>query len=406
MDILIQFYKDQITSFTTKRESLNKKIHWLGTVRLLLFVGTLTTLWFGRESDWTVIASILFVFAVSFTVLMFYHKKLFYQKEYAEAMIQLNTNELKGIDYDFSAFDGSAEAADSNHSFSLDLDIFGNQSIFQSINRTVTLPGNKCLIDWFYQPLDNKQAILDRQQAVRELAAKTYFRQHFYVIGETGNNDIEGVKRLYAVVAQTTRFSQSLLRKINIWIVPLLWIVVISGCVAGVFPFSMIGIMFAFAFLFANIDSRHIHKVHKSAEKIEQTLLTYAQLIKLIETESFDSELLKSNQNQLETNGKRASKAISTLSKITGALDQRYSLGGFIFNLFYLRDTRVAMQLEQWMAKYEKEFKRWFEALACVDAMCSLGGFAFNHPGYMYPNIADHYFEIKGKALEIGRAHV
>ncbi|GHV08472.1 hypothetical protein FACS1894160_2840 [Bacteroidia bacterium] len=66
------------------------------------------------------------------------HTRLFAQQAYAEAMIQLNSNEQRGIAYDFSVFDGAPEQIDSQHSFSLDLDLFGEQSLFQSINRTVS----------------------------------------------------------------------------------------------------------------------------------------------------------------------------------------------------------------------------------------------------------------------------
>ena len=399
MDAIIYFYKTQIDSFIEKKETLKKRIHLIGTVRLLLFVGALITAYFCLDLKLFILLGILMAFAVPFIVLMIYHTKMFYQKEYAEAMIQLNNNELKGIDNDFSTFDGATESTDSHHSFSTDMDLFGTPSLFQSVNRTVTKPGKTFLIDLFTKPLDNKQAIINRQQAIQELAGKTCFRQHFYVTGKIGENNIEGVERLHSVVTQTTHFSQNLLRKINIWIVPLLWIVVIWGGVAGVFPLSIIGVMFAFAFLLANIDSRRIHKMHKSAEKIEQFLLTYSQLIKIIEMESFDSELLKSNQSLLETNGRRASGAIRNLSKIIGALDQRYSLAGIIFNLLYLRDMRKTMQLGKWVRTYGEKIDGWLQSLACIDAMCSLGGFAFNHPDYTYPEITDNYFEMKGKAL-------
>ena len=399
MEVIIRFYKTKIDSFTEKRETLKRNIHWIGTVRLLLFISAFITAYFCRDMNMWILIGILVVFAIPYIVLMIYHTKLFNQKEYAAAMIRLNENELKGLDYDFSAFDGAVGSIDPDHSFSNDLDLFGNASMFRSVNRTVTQLGKTCLIDWFATPLDNKQAIIDRQHAIRELADKTFFRQHFYVTGEIGNNSIEDADRLHSVMAQTTHFSQRRFRKLNVWIVPLLWAVVIWGYVAGAFPFSIIGVMFAFAFLLSNIDSRQIHKVHKSAEKIEQLLLTYSQLIKIIEVESFDAKLLRSNQSLLDTNGKQASETICKLSKIIGALDQRYSLGGIIFNLLYLRDMRHIMQLEKWIGTYGGEIDRWLQSLACIDAMCSLGGFAFNHPGYIYPKIADNYFEMKGKAL-------
>ena len=399
MEELVQFYKDQIASFTDKRDALKKKIHRLGTIRLMIVVGAIATVWFCRYGDRLIWTGILIVYAIPFIVLMVYHTKLFYQKEYAEAMIRLNANELKGIDNDFSAFDGSAGSADSHHSFSLDLDVFGNQSLFQSLNRTVTQPGKSFLVDLFTKPLDNKQAILNRQQAVRELAGNTPFRQHFYVTGVLRATGGECIEQLHTLSEQKTRFSGNFFWKTCIRCVPLLWAGVIIGIVAGMFPLGVLGIMLASAFLLANGRAQQIHKLHKSVEEIESILLIYSKLIEQIEHEPFNSEFLKSNQNLLKNGEKRASVAIRQLSTIIGALDQRYSMAGVLLNLLYLRDMRHAMQLERWVETYANDFAGWFESLACMDAMCSLGGFAFNHPDYTYPEIAGTYFEMKGKAL-------
>ena len=63
---------------------------------------------------------------------------MYARKVYAETLIKLNEDELKGLDYDFSAFDGAADKISGEHSFCLDLDVFGDRSLFQSLNRTVT----------------------------------------------------------------------------------------------------------------------------------------------------------------------------------------------------------------------------------------------------------------------------
>ena len=94
-----------------------------------------------------------------------------------------------------------------------------------------------------------------------------------------------------------------------------------------------------------------------------------------------------------------ASHAIKRLSSYIGGLDQRFSLAGIIFNLFYLRDTRHAILLERWIQTYSDKLPLWFDALARFDALNSLGSFAFNHPEYIYPEIADTYFQMEGKAL-------
>jgi hypothetical protein len=395
----IQFYNTRIASFSEKRDALKKTIHRIGSVRLLLVAGAVLTVWYFRESNWVVWTGIFAAYAIPFIVLMVYHTKLFHKKEYAEAIIRLNENELKGIDYDFSPFDGAAESVDSHHPFSTDLDLFGDKSLFQSLNRTITRPGKAYLTNLLINPLDQKQAILNRQQAIRELAGNTHFRQHFYVTGALQTTEGVWFERLQNLSKIPTRFSKNRFWKTCIWIVPLLWTVVIIGFLVNIFPLSVAVVMFSCAFLLAFLKTLQINNLHQSVENIERILLTYSRLIEQIEKESFNSKLLISNQNLLNTKGKRASAAIRRLSKIIAALNQRHSLAGVLLNLLYLRDMRYAMQLERWVETYADEFTRWFESLGCMDAMCSLGGFAFNHPDYVYPEIADTYFEMKGKAL-------
>ncbi len=113
-------------------QRLKREMNLLGTMRLLLVIG-LITLWvlFGGK-DWVFLTAGSTLFIVPFVWLMVRHNKLSDRKNYADALRILCENEIKSLDYDFSVFDGAADKADSGHSFSLDLDIFGERSIFQS----------------------------------------------------------------------------------------------------------------------------------------------------------------------------------------------------------------------------------------------------------------------------------
>lgn len=62
-----------------------------------------------------------------------------------------------------------------------------------------------------------------------------------------------------------------------------------------------------------------------------------------VEEDNFQSEELKEISGQLANEKELASHAIKRLSSYIGGLDQRFSLAGIIFNLFYLRDTRHAI---------------------------------------------------------------
>jgi DNA mismatch repair ATPase MutS len=132
---------------------------------------------------------------------------------------------------------------------------------------------------------------------------------------------------------------------------------------------------------------------------MERVLRVYSQLMEQVEKEPFCSDELASVQQRLVTREGKASRAIRRLSRIVGALDQRFSMAGLLLNVLYLRDMRQAMALERWLKTHARHFEAWFEALAATDALCSLGGFAFNHPDYVYPDLAEGGFRMEGKAL-------
>ena len=76
-----------------------------------------------------------------------------------------------------------------------------------------------------------------------------------------------------------------------------------------------------------------------------------------VEEDNFQSEELKEISGQLANEKELASHAIKRLSSYIGGLDQRFSLAGIIFNLFYLRDTRHAILLERWIQTYSDKLR-------------------------------------------------
>lgn len=399
MEKVYKYYQDTITAYSRQVESLKKKIHLLGSIRLALVVGMIAMIWVFKAADWTVLAGVIAAFILPFIALMIWHTRLYARKSYAEALVRLCQNELKGLDYDFSAFDGATEKSTAEHSFSLDLDIFGDRSLFQSINRTVTFIGREMLANWFMYPLTDKKEILERQETIRELEAFTHLRQHFYVTGILQPGEKNDLLQLSALAETTPFFSKSLYWKTAIWIIPILWVVIIAGISLQLFPGSIAGMFFAFAFLLSYWRTNKIGDLHNKVNKMEKILCTYANLMKSIEGENFQSKQLTDICRELTGNNLTASQVIKQLSRHIGALDQRFSAIGVILNIFILRDTRKAMKLEKWNQTYAHNTIRWFEALAKFDAYCSLSGFVFNHPGYIYPEIADAYFKMEGKAL-------
>ncbi len=75
----------------------------------------------------------------------------------------------------FRPFDGGSDLIDPKHDFSGDLDLFGDDSLFRFLNRTVTGSGRSQLAGWLSEPYNLREEITERQEAVRELAGKLGF---------------------------------------------------------------------------------------------------------------------------------------------------------------------------------------------------------------------------------------
>ena len=407
IDSIYSFYQTKKDEHSGILQNLKRRIHQIGTLRLLLITCMLITLWFCRNNELPALFAIAATYMVFFLLLVAYHTKLYAKRTYEEGIIDLCANELKALDYDFSAFDGATEQIDTQHSFSIDLDLFGENSLFQSVNRTITQPGRENLIKRFLQYHDDKNEILGYQKGIHEISNLHNFRHNFYVTGKDSLKEKKDITSLFSDKNDTDKnLSDSVLFKVLIWLVPIIWVFLITGCILDLLSTSLIGIYFVISLMLANIPAKRIQKLYASANKTESILKTYSELMEQIEKEKFSSDILQSQQQRLSNNTKAnagnnisASHAINKLSRNIGALDQRFSFMGIVLNLLYMRDTHQAIKLEQWKIKYAVEIKEWFDALGVFDTFCSFGAFAFNHPDYIYPSIADSYFKMEGKAL-------
>lgn len=395
------YYRENSDSYSQRTGSLKKRIHIYGSIRLALAVVWLVLFWIFRAEGWQVLTILTVIAGIPFTILMVCHNKLDRQRNYYGKLAGLNENELKALNYDFSAFDGARDKISPSHYFSLDLDIFGDNSLFQSVNRTVTAQGRELLASWFTAPLTSKQGILCRQDSVRELSGHSQLRQHFHVTGEGKGSNNRDAETLQSLTRESSFFYGNKLYGVLLILIPSLWAILLAGCTLGIFSWQAAGVYFIFCFLIAYAGGIKVDKVYKSVGKMEKIFSTYSSLMRSIERQSFESDELKQIVARLSGSGGNitASSTIKQLSGYIGGLDQRGSMAGILLNILYLRDTRYALLLEKWKVKNKNNIILWLDALAKFDAYCSLATFAFNHPDYTYADIADNYFRIEGKGL-------
>ena len=386
----IDYYWSQIEKIKRDLSVETNRIYKIGTLRLLLFIiGTMGVVYFRHK--WIEAGVIFIVFITLYLLLVKVHSRMFHRKAYLEKAKLVNEQELKAINYDASSFDAGTDLIDPSHPFSFDIDIFGNKSLFQYTNRTVTSLGRRLLGGYFVKPLDTKSDILARQQAIEELAKKVDFRQQYRISGllneNTSYNDDEKLKKWSESI---NYFSSRTYYSYIKWLVPAVNALFIFLYIIGIVPLS-VPIFFIVAFLLCSIIlGKYITKEQETSNKQLQILKTYVCLISSIEQESFESNELIRIQKQLYCNSLKASDVVKQLNHLISALDQRNNIfvTAILDGLFFWELHRI-IKIEQWKDHYSKYLSTWLESVGKMDSFCSLATYAYNNPSFNYPEISD-----------------
>ena len=399
MDIhtIIATYQQTIQQGREKLSKVKNKIYRIGSLKLLLFVACIAGIIYFVSAGWTTILGVIAITLIPFLVLVKYHNRLFNEKDYLEKEIEVNEQELSAINYDYSCFDGGKEYIDSAHLYTFDLDIFGDKSLFQYLNRTCTAFGKQKLSEWFMAPSNNKKEIEQRQKAVQELTLELNFRQHFRILGLLYKGNANDGKEIIQWTKERNYFSEKKLYRFAIYFVPLTNLILFILGIAGIISFNWFGLAFV-AFVILNFSlQKSITLFQISYDKKLSVLSTYAKLMEIAEQKEWKADELKQIKSQLSS----ASNAVKQLSEMMNSLNQRNNIIiSTILNGLLFWELRKVINIEKWKNQYARQLPEWLKAIGEMDALCSLATFAYNHPEYTYPTIATTPFTLE--ATEMG----
>ena len=179
MNSPILFYQKQLTKFELKVKILNQKLIQLSTLRLLVFLATSICLYV-TIAQWKIALVISITGIIVFIYLLSKYTDIKFKRNLNKALVDINKDEIKIASGDFLHRNEGIEFQDSNHFYSLDIDLFGRGSFFQFTNRTTINEGTEKLVNEL--TANNIINIVTRQEAIKELASKPEWRQHFSAI--------------------------------------------------------------------------------------------------------------------------------------------------------------------------------------------------------------------------------
>ncbi len=186
-------------------------------------------------------------------------------------------------------FEDGIEFTNFSHPYSYDLDIFGENSLFQNLNRTYTYIGKKILSQRLLGILTNDE-ILQNQLAIKELSKDLDWRQKFAAFSKSSQDN----ESFYTALLKWTSFNSASLSSVSMvfsFVLPLL----LLGTLGLYFITSNVVFLSVFSFIFTvnlgflGFFTKRIVAENAQSPNIDKVIKQYGLLLEIIESKDFDS---------------------------------------------------------------------------------------------------------------------
>ena len=378
-------YKKRITELVQTISSLRAKSRIFVMAEVLSFavsIGFVVLFTVLDDASWTLGVALCVLF------LYFYIRNLDTKNDRkiadASALKLVYEKEVAYQTGDYTKFDAGERYLQPTHPFTFDLDVFGQGSLFQRINRTISSGGSDYLAEslsgkWESLPTaELLKHIEQRVEAIGELAGNEPFLSQFKAQGAEKPIDTAAVKEAFGsihalqipsyfgnptfrilIYANLVGFYLSIFLSIGNFVpafLPLWW---------GIFNF----------FLATFCTHKYIKLVNEAISKLKDQVRGYVNMASLIEKQSFTATHLC----ELKANLSGAMASFGQLERILQKIDNRSNeIGIVLFNCFGLLDITIIRHFLRWQRTYEPITDQWIGASSIFDALVSMATFHLN----------------------------
>ena len=379
--MLKQTYQKKIDKYTEIYNSVRKKQKIIAWIRLLVFVLAIIVFFvFVKQSYIFVPIIVLVIFAGLFLYLILIHTKQSSKNKFYKNLIEINKEEIKFLNFDYSEQYTGKDFIEPEHPYENDLDVLGQHSLFQYINRTTTSYGLKKLVKWLKSPIFAAKKIIKRQKAINELIELIDFRQSFQAYGKLENDPISDKDGLLEWIKSKNYLQSRKFLKILSFGLPALFFILLIVGAWFPYAYSFVSLIIVLNLTVLGIHYRNLKKIHDLLTKKYKILNKYSKQLSLIEEQTFISEHLIDLKSSLFDGKISAKNEIKQLQKILNLLDTRNNmLLTFMLNSMLLFDFHIFARLEKWKNKNSENLENWLNTLGKFDALFCFSNFAYNN---------------------------
>ena len=409
---LNEYYKKRHAELSEKLRARKKKVRWFITTEILSFVAAaVVVVMFISEK--VSVMPFIFIFNPLFALFLVtkgIDRSNTREVEGIEAKLSVYSDNLKYLKGIYSSFDDGRRYVNPKHQYSFDMDIFGKDSLFQRICRTVTMGGADRLADMLSSSaLPNVSAdeylkkVERRRRAIAELADMEEWRTDFLAVGYKNKIHTETIRRALdetrkADIPKWALSNTSLaLAAVSMTIFAVLFLFTMFGNLSADFVSIWTVVQLGASI---GLSAKAIKMISKAVDRLSGSLKPYIVLLEHISKTSFKEEENQRIITALNLDGDAALASMKELKGILDALDRRANvLGLVIFNALAWNDLFLVRRYLRWQRRNMQNIYSWIDAVSDMDAMVSMATMRYNEPDSRDAQLTDDegvVFEAKG----------
>ncbi len=346
----------------------------LATTRIILLLLFIFFVWRALTTE-----EILYVLGFNICIIAFIgvviiHNRIKNDIKILQLYITINNEYAQRLSDEWQNFsDTGQDLADNNHPYAFDLDVLGENSLYQKISVATTFLGRKKLGLYLLNREHSKQVIENRQNIIRELLQKIDFVQQLQVILRTYKATKDDPSSLLNIATHQI----NILSSINILSI-LLPVVIIASLLIGYITNTQILITIALSCFLITMLSRllldtYIASHLKILRTVNYQIQPFVKAFVLIDSQEFEDIHLNNQIEAIIGNSQGILLALSKLEKIaTFAHITHQPLFALPLNGLLMWDFWVVKSCKNWQEKFGFNIEEALNLLAEIEALSSL----------------------------------
>jgi hypothetical protein len=273
-----------------------------------------------------------------------------------------------------------------DHPYAADLDLFGRGSLFELLTTARIRAGEEMLARWLLAPASASE-ITARQTAIRELQPLLDLREDLALLGdEIGAG---GHPDLLTRWGAAPPIMEARWPPVVAALLAALATVTFVGWAfgdAGPVPFALVvlaEVLFSLAVL------RPVRAILSGVEAPARDLALVAGVFARFESEAFQAPRLRALVEGFKTAGVPPSRRIAQLQRLIDLLNSRQNQLFAPLAAFLLWGAQIGFAIERWRRLSGPKLRAWLEGIGELEALCSLAGYAYEHPADPFPLLTD-----------------